>query len=101
MKITNYELRITNEEKRAEAERSEGMAQLLRAKERAGEESGIRNYELGMEEESRAAEAAEPLETGFDEQEFVSGNPVSGSEEPPAVDEGESLAARLRKRRNL
>ena len=77
----------------AEKERSEGMAQLLRKK----EELQTANHELRREEEARATGAAEPLETGGSGR-----SPVSGSEEPsPAEDEEESLAARLRRRRNL
>src|SRR5690606_4336638 len=85
-RITNYELRIRNEEERAE--RAEGMAQLLRAKEKRAEELQATSYELRVTNEAPPAvdspaareESARPSD---------------------APEEAESLAARLRKRRQV
>ena len=91
-KITNYELRITNEEGSVEPVRAEGMAQLLRAKEErrvAGDELPVVEQSLAGAGELQAEEEAAPTEER-----------TPASEPPPSEDE-ESLAARLRRRRNL
>ena len=93
-RITNYELRIRNEE--AEPERGERLAQLLRAKEKKGQELGIEHYELGgtVRGEELSESGISPAEGGSAEP----SNAVGPSSDAPTVGE-ESLAARLRKRR--
>ena len=87
-RIRNYELRIRDETEVAEPERAEGMAQLLRAKEKRAEELQAASYELRVTNEAPPAvdspaareESARPSD---------------------APEEAESLAARLRKRRQV
>ncbi len=95
-RVRNYESGIRNEETGGEPERAEGMAQLLRAKERAGE---ITNYELRMTNEEATAdgrpmtdnEVAPVIRAPIDDE-------ASGSGQSSGDD---TLAARLRKRRNM
>lgn len=94
-RITNYKLRMANEEKRVEPARAEGMAQLLRAKERAEEELRMTNDELRME-----GGEARPAGIGSLPDEPHAPLTADSPPDAPPVDE-ESLAARLRKRRNL
>jgi hypothetical protein len=93
-RITNYELRIKNEEEIAGSERTEGMERLMRAKERAEGELRMTNYELGMEKEASQAESvAAPIEPQ---------TPATADSPAEAASlEEESLAARLRRRRGL
>ena len=87
---------MTNEEEEAAGtKRAEGMAQLLRAKERAG---GLANDELRTMDKGRAMGAGEqPVE-----EEGLTTDDRSAPA-PPApqtgIEEGETLAARLRRRR--
>jgi hypothetical protein len=111
-KIRNYELGIRNEGETVEAERAEGMAQLLRAKERAqpvaqavelaeeqrraGEQgSGGAEERLDAEERSPTINRRPPT---ADERPTTSDQPPTTTDQPPADD---TLAARLRKRRGM
>jgi hypothetical protein len=99
-RIRNYELGIRNEEGAAEPERVEGMARLLRAKEKKSEELGIRNYELGMErKETVEAVAPTSSSSSMEAPSAVEATADVPADVPPV--EEEPLAARLRKRRNL
>ena len=106
-RIGNYE--FTSKEEAAEAARAEGMAQLLRAKERKAEELRVTSDELRVtsdelrvtSDESRVVE--KPPETGETPRPTVKAiqpdEPDGREHGRDAAVEEESLAARLRKRR--
>ncbi len=111
-KITNYELRITNEEERVEPRRAEGMGQLLRAKEERRVTSDERRAASGektaddrppSDDEATVDQRPLTADGGTADNEMVGvgrpspvdGQPVDGQ---PDI---ESLAARLRKRRGM
>ena len=93
-RIRNYELRIRNEEEIARPERTEGMERLMRAKEKAEGELRMTNDESGMKKEASPSESgASPVEPEA---------PTTADVPPEAAPvEEESLAARLRRRRNV
>lgn len=104
-RIRDHGLGIRQEEQAAEAERTEGMAQLLRAKERKAEELRVTSDELRVEQRSSATAAerrveAEPRATAEMPRPVVKPDAPDGAEAAQDVPvEEESLAARLRRRR--
>jgi uncharacterized membrane protein len=112
-RIRNYELRIRNEEEAAEPERAEGMAQLLRAKERVrNEEKTAEGQPLTTGGRPPTADRR-PLSTSDQRPTPGDQRPATSDDQPLATDHRplttndaqpsteETLAARLRKRREL
>ena len=100
-RIRNYELGIRNEEQRAEPARAEGMAQLLRAKERAGGQGSRGAGERLVADEPPVIAIDGHQDT--DERTATNDQPPPSVERPTTADQAadDTLAARLRKRRNL
>ncbi|MBP6015159.1 MAG: VWA domain-containing protein [Candidatus Promineofilum sp.] len=94
-KIRTYE--PGNRHEAMEPERGEGLAQLLRAKEKKAEALGGRHYPSGIRP------GDEPSASGISPAGDNPAEPPSAADSSPAAPglEEESLAARLRKRRNL
>ncbi len=90
-RVTSVELRATSEEA-PQSERPEGMAQLLRAKERKAEELRVAERSSANADELRvASDKSRPV--------VEPEKPDAGDSLPGAPVEEESLAARLRRRR--
>ncbi len=98
-RVTNDERRATSEEKK-EAERAEGMARLLQAKERAGEKAGSGAGEQPVDERQPAADSPlvrERRPPAADERPTINDQLPSPTDQSPE----DTLAARLRRRRKL
>ena len=111
-RIMNYELRITNKEGAAEPERAEGMAALLRAKETAVGRFAKSPHTAETDDErpvtSSAAEGGRGTPVSPPPQDVpapapppdaADAEPVAPAAPEAAAEEGETLAAQLRKRR--
>ncbi len=100
-RVTSYERRATSEEKVAEPERAEGMAQLLQAKERAGVQGSRGAGEMPATDarpQTSGLPSADDRPLRGDDRPATTDPPQPTTDQPPSDD---TLAARLRQRRKL